>query len=126
MKTMLKLLSIVFLLSGCNTLRPTPEQFFSADFGIAPDKAKMEYAVKSYWQPRLIDPTCPLYNFTEISKGWINKNKKLQYGYWLKFNLNAKNGFGGYTGPETYSAFFINNKFIGMYKFYSQYEMYEI
>jgi hypothetical protein len=102
----MKSLALVIILSvcaGCAT--PSREAMATADYG--PYPTDYEQQIKQVIEPTLRDPWSAHYQFTAPQKGWAGGNAlvtiKTRYGWIVGVSVNAKNGFGGYTGWKQYS-----------------------
>lgn len=103
MKTFSILAAIALWLGGCANIDPAA--LASADYGPFPDN--YQELIKDHVGPQLKDPESARYRFTEPVKGYIRKapiqgGKPANYGYVATVWVNAKNGFGGYTGEQGY------------------------
>lgn len=104
MKILLPLLAAT-LLAGCAT-GPSPEAIASADYGTQPG-ADYKQQIKDYFEPKLIDPTSPLYTFPAPNKGYLrNTRTDATFGWQVCGTINSKNRMGGYAGSVPYWAFF--------------------
>jgi len=85
------------VLIGCMT--PSRSQLATADYGTYP--TNYEQTVKNYFENVLKDPDSARYRFGSVQKGWSSDGLlgggKKWYGYIVEVN-----GFGGYTGWESY------------------------
>lgn len=75
---------------------------------------KYQLAIRGYMRPRLKDPYSAVYRFNTPRKGmmqdgWLAGGKK-HFGWIVPTWINAKNGFGGYTGEQLYIMFFFDDK----------------
>ena len=102
----------VFLIGGCATL--PPDVVRNADYGACP--SDYESQVKNLMKPVLKDPYSAQYSFGTPYKayfvdGLLGGNKRY-FGYGVDVGVNAKNGFGGYTGEQMYKFFMCNDHII--------------
>lgn len=119
MKNLLCLVIAAALLAGCATPMPTPEQLASADCGPKPEAAIFQQAIKIWMQATLKDPDSALYRlFSDPVKGCVRdapiSGGKLHFGWLVYADVNAKNGFGGYVGYQSYYFFFRDGKIVGV------------
>jgi hypothetical protein len=68
----------------------------------------MQAGLKAAFENRLKDPESARYEFSEpvrayCRQGFMGK-KPPRYGWAMNFTVNAKNSYGGYTGPQPYTA----------------------
>jgi hypothetical protein len=98
MKMNLVVLPFVLLTAaGCATRQPSP-QFTDADYGALPSDYK-QIAVE-YIKNRLRDPDSAHIRVSdERPEKWPEPVHKVP-AYAVKLYVNAKNGFGGYTGEH--------------------------
>ena len=107
----LVVISCSFLLFGCGASRPTPQQLTSANYGERPKN--IESLITDHVKETLIDPdSMKNLKIGQPQRGWTltNYGKTILYGYWVRYSLNAKNRFGGYTGQQQQCAFIINDR----------------
>jgi hypothetical protein len=81
---------------------------------IPPLMAKYKVAICGYMGEKLKDPYTAMYRFDTPRKGmmkdgWAVGGKK-HFGWIVPTWINAKNGFGGYTGEQLYIMFFFDGK----------------
>lgn len=99
------------LVSGCAITPPEiPENI---DYGRYP--TNYEQRIANYMQGRLKDPESARYKFQEpvtayVSKGPFGGGGVKAAGWKVNFELNAKNGFGGYVGYKPYFALFVDDE----------------
>lgn len=94
-------------LAACQTGQPSPAAVAKVDPG--PRPAQYREVVQRWLDGRLKDPhSVQDLRIGEPTQGVFFKNLwEGNVGIWrVCFGLNAKNGFGGYTGFRTYSATF--------------------
>ena len=104
---------------GCATPVPHPSELEIAqsDPGLLP--VDWEAQIRTYWANKLIDPTSPLFTFDAPKKGYSTKldnGKTYRFGWHVWHTVNGKNSFGGYTGRQTYIAFFYEGRLRVMYQ----------
>ena len=106
----LALLPIALMLASC-AAGPSPQQLAAADYGPMP--ADYQAMIKKYVDDRLRDPTAGAkYEFYKpLTKSWFGFSGVGQYGWATCVTVNAKNGYGGMTGPLP-SYFFIRDGLI--------------
>jgi hypothetical protein len=99
----------ITLASGCatNTQAPAP----TASFGEAP--VQYESVVRTYMQENLKDPMTAMYRFGKPVRAYSNYGWAEAHGgevewtgYLVRVDVNAKNGYGGYTGYHPYMFLF--------------------
>lgn len=97
------LLSIT--LAGCGIkIRPDQETLDRADFG--PYPAAYEQTITAFMQRRLRDPDSARYRFVGNPRQYFyGVGGEPYYGWRVCAWINAKNGYGGYTGEQL--AFFL-------------------
>lgn len=101
---------VATLASGCVThIDPPPE---GLDYGAKP--TNYEQRIISYMESRLKDPESARYKFEKprtayVLKGLFQGQGIASAGYKVNFELNSKNGFGGYVGYKPYFAYFVND-----------------
>jgi len=81
---------------------------------IAPLNPKYQLAIRGYMRAQLKDPYSAVYRFDTPRKGvqqdgFLVGHKK-HFGWIVPTWINAKNGFGGYTGEQLYIMFFFDDK----------------
>lgn len=110
MKTIIIALVAVLLFAGC----VTSEQLAVADYGPAPTDAEAQS--KTYFEKALRDPDSAKYKFETLGRGWVKDGLvmggKTHYGWIQVVSVNAKNGFGGYTGAKDHYLFFRDGKLV--------------
>jgi hypothetical protein len=100
-KTLILMLAVC-VLAGCATTppEPTPAQVAAAVFPPKPDYRK---AALAYFQWALRDPESARYSCWMLSKAWRPTPQGGEYGWAVSVLVNAKNGYGGYTGDDFYA-----------------------
>lgn len=92
-------------LTGCGTLPEVP-----ADFEFGPPPPNAQERVEAYYQTTLRDPDSARYEHGETFKGRCAGDPISEIPAWLGWasnvSVNAKNGFGGYTGYKDYTLLF--------------------
>lgn len=105
----MKKLAALFLclvLIGCAGAFVKPE--IGADYG--PEPQGFETALKEYFCDRLKDCESARYKFGEPFEAYQNYGFDLAWKGWIvPVDVNAKNGFGGYTGFQTHYVKFRKN-----------------
>lgn len=98
------------VVAGCASNTPTPEQIANGDYGKPPTQAECEAIAEAKINSVLKDPMSAIYNHESCYKGYGSDAiiLPLQFGYWQKGTVNAKNSYGGYTGGTGYKVL-INN-----------------
>jgi|TARA_R110001599_G_scaffold214247_1_gene412274 hypothetical protein len=108
---------VVLALGGCASIKPVdPDVLASADYGSYPDN--YEATIKSYFEKTLKDPFSAQYRFQKPFKAFLRKapimgGEPVFYGYMVYTKVNAKNGFGAYTGWEEYRLLIHNRSVVG-------------
>ena len=104
---------------------PGDAELASADFGPSP-KAEHEDQIRSAMETLLKDPESARYRFDAPAHAWLPRyhfdarvpGQPHQHGYvfgWtVSFAVNAKNSYGGYTGEQSYEAFFQGGEIRGI------------
>jgi len=98
-------------LTSCVGTPPTRAEIAAADFGARPTNP--EPAIRAYFDRVLKDPESARYEFGEPVKGYYGKTlsnlagpREIKYGWLVPTGVNAKNGYGGYTGTQLYHCWF--------------------
>lgn len=96
-------------LAGCATAPNSAE----IDYGNPPINPRA--AVIEYFEPRLKDPASAHYKVGEPVRATARNGLLFGggigfAGYIVDVELNAKNSFGGYTGWEPWTVFFVGDK----------------
>ena len=96
------LAAIAMLMGGCATPIPTRAELEALDYGEYPNDPDSE--VRTYLQTRLRDPeTARLRRFVDPVSIWVSPPfSSPVHGWGVCYRLNARNGFGGYTGESTH------------------------
>ena len=87
---------MLLALTGCAS-GPTPQDIAGANYGSAIEQEAAENRVKQYFNGTLKDPYSAQFQFSKVEKGYI-----------MTVNVNAKNSYGGYTGNQGYQFLFQN------------------
>jgi outer membrane murein-binding lipoprotein Lpp len=102
------LILATFAVSGCATTAPRQ---LASDFGLAPQH--YEPQVIAYFRGQLKDPDSAKYKFGDPYRAFTYKHvfygPVSWSGYALDVEVNAKNGFGGYTGFTEYTVLLDGN-----------------
>ncbi len=116
---MIKYRNLVFALvtifvSGCATVLK-PEDIAKLDYGPFPEN--YESTVKDYFNDKLRDPFSAQYSFRKPFKGYLRSapitgGKVRQPGWVVVVSINAKNGFGGYSGWKIHRLLMRDNKVV--------------
>ncbi len=111
MKSLITVFILLISLSSCNRA-PTAEEWAKTDYGSYPKN--YEKIIKDYFAGILKDPGSPTFAFTkpptQSYDGYLNKENR--FGYVVCGTVNAKNSYGGYTGPEPFYIFLRNDRII--------------
>ena len=106
----------MLLLVGC-VPPPTLEEMKNADYGTKIKQQDAEDWAKRWMDSRLKDPYSAKYRFDLLHQGFIQFSQisggKVEFGYGLNLQVNAKNSFGAYTGYKRYYLLFKNKKAVG-------------
>jgi hypothetical protein len=98
------ILTLVVFCGGCSSVPPAELEKQAAAIGYgAPLPADWQATVKAYVGAMLKDPDSATYRFGEPRPGWVAKPPISgggldATGYIVAVEVNAKNGYGGYTG----------------------------
>jgi hypothetical protein len=109
------LFSSTIISCGCGTMPtiPTEADLKVADYGPKPSESALqthEVAVRAVKEAELKDPASAIYKFYPPEKGWfIGRksyrdgivNNQVRFAWRVSFSVNAKNGYGGYTGAKS-------------------------
>lgn len=101
------IIAVLTLVAGCASApsRPTAGDLASADHGPYPDQ--FQAAIKEYMARNLRDPESALYDFFRVpTKAWSGYGPTYIFGWGTCAYVNAKNGYGGYTGEQIAYFFF--------------------
>jgi len=106
--------ALFVLLVGCQSA-PTTEQLKNADYGSPITQDRAAELLRTFFQTRLKDPETARYRFTQAPEpSWwrdpVIAGSDFHFGQGIVFYLNAKNGYGGYTGESLFRAFFYNDE----------------
>lgn len=102
-------LSSALLTSGCTSAPVDPAEIAQADYGTFPES--YQESVKAYFQSALKDPASAQYRWIKepYRAYWrdapVQGGKPVAFGYMVDVGVNAKNGFGGYSGEHLYHMF---------------------
>ena len=104
-KLFLGLIVSVFLITGCGTASPSLKNYTFKD---SPDVNKYKASIKSQTELILKDPQSAKYRFGTPFKGYTVKHSNHSEVSWtgwvIPYEVNAKNGYGGYAGFQPYRA----------------------
>jgi hypothetical protein len=105
---------ICFGIAGCSLSKPTTDELSEARQTHLEYPTNYQQLIKDYWQPRLVDPTAPIYEFTEPRKGYHTggplQKREITIGWVVAYRINSKNRMGGYTGSQGRRALIVDNK----------------
>jgi len=115
MKLFFVSLATSVLLAACaGTVEgPTLEETSAADYGAAPDAAKIDDIVKAAIGEDLVDPYSAMYTFKAPVKSWWVMGGQHVFGFAICGTVNAKNRMGGYVGAAPYVVFYKNGSTVG-------------
>src|ERR1700719_4439914 len=108
MKTinLLKLTALALLLAACADVPPTPEQVSTIGYG-APLPGNYKVLIVDYLNTHLKDPysAVVMWKYTPV-QAWVRnapiEGSQLIMGWKVVCLVNAKNGYGGFTGYVPY------------------------
>ena len=109
---MTRLLALLFCLAacGCKVLPPPPtaQEVADAPIGVCPSQADAEMAAKELLDKTLKDPMSAVTTFEPIGRSYysISYSGTWSFAWRLQASVNAKNGYGGYTGAREWDFFF--------------------
>jgi len=109
---LLKLAAIAMLLEACADIPPTPQQIATIGYG-APLPDNYKVLIQDYLNTHLKDPysAVVLWKYAPV-QAWIRtapmEGSQLIMGWKIVCSVNAKNGYGGFTGYVPY-LFMIRN-----------------
>lgn len=105
MITRTALIAVAALVAGCASA-PTTGEIAGFDYG--PYPSAYQTVIQDYLRQRLKDPDSAQYQWERgPSQGW-DRYGRLNVGWRVCLQVNAKNSFGGYTGFRPY--YFIINR----------------
>ena len=119
MKTAQKIILtiLVIIVTGCVS-KPTPDEISRAYYGREMNQAECErIAEKVMLNRSWKDPGSVILKYGYCRKGYKRDTfTKTKFGYIIEGTANAKNSFGGYTGPEPFYIIMRNGRalFIGV------------
>ena len=92
---------------GC-TAPVTNSDIAAANFPSKPTTENSDAQINQYLQNTLKDPDSLKLKCEPARKGWGRqfRERKPDYGWIVPCSVNAKNSFGGYTGPKPYIFLF--------------------
>jgi hypothetical protein len=102
--TSIAVIFLAFVVGGCATIAPRPS---ASQFGPIP--RHYEPQIIQYFADQLKDPESAKYKFGDPYRAFSNAHTVFGgpvswVGYALAVEVNAKNGFGGYTGFTEYTV----------------------
>ena len=114
------LLAIIALgLGGCTLLKvpPSQAQKDSADYGSYDHKQAVSL-IQTHARSILIDPYSAVITVDDSHyKGWERAERgDYFFGWWVRYDINAKNVFGGYVGNQRHLAFIRNGEILRTYE----------
>lgn len=108
------LLSILILSQGCAT-KISPAKIANADYGQHPP-ANYQEIIKQRISSMLIDPTSPIYEFSEPRKSYTKKSPVFKtnesFGWGVCGTVNSKNRYGGYVGKVPFFALMRDDRIV--------------
>lgn len=102
---------VAMAMAGCATL--SPEDVARGNYGPPPPSTYQD-DIKAGMSRVLRDPHSAMYRFEPPRKAYAYPNGTLsapEFGWIVLVLVNAKNGFGGYTGEQPHWFFFQGSKF---------------
>ena len=90
---------LLAIMPGCVSA-PTQAEFEAADFGPYPEDSRE--IIEAYMRARLKDPNNAQYEWGHAPQRAYYRLGGLTYGCVICVRVNARNSFGGYTGPKVY------------------------
>jgi len=115
------LISTGALFSGCAIhTPPTQAVIDAADHGIEPSEDEVKKLVNVYLEATLKDFESARIKNIKKEKGYrmlssIANGSAHEFGWFVTFEVNAKNSYGGYVGYKPYSIVIRNGKIITSY-----------
>ena len=101
MQKIIPLFCLVLTLAGCAATSIPSATLANADYGPLPQN--YETNIKSFLSQSLRDPYSAVIQLSDPQQIWVElDNNKFWFGYAIVASVNAKNGFGAYTGDEYY------------------------
>lgn len=109
---------VALAFAGCGTV-PQSEILTQAEatgYG-APLASSYQETIKAFMETQLRDPANAVYKFGTPEKGWVTKAPVAGggldvAGYLVPVQINATNGFGGYTGFQEYGFLLRDNRVV--------------
>lgn len=95
---------------GCTSPPPTYQEIAAADFGSYP--ALYQGAIDSYLRSTLRDPGSAIISMPRAPVRTYAGVRVRTYGWGTCMSVNAKNGYGGYTGQNLYFFLFREGKIV--------------
>ena len=103
---------IAIVFAGCAA--PSAQRLEDADYGVKPSREFAESTARKWILERLRDPESARITYEPLEKSWFQyKLSPFRYAWKLEISVNAKNGYGGYTGSEPYRFYFRGNELVG-------------
>lgn len=113
-------LAAVLTLAGCAGVKPPSyEEAAKADYGTLTDEQATKI-IRTHLETTLIDPTSYLLRGpTKIEQWWQPEGSGYRYGLLVRYSVNAKNRYGGYTGWTPKALFVMNGYPLASYTVYT-------
>lgn len=91
---------------------PTAEELAAADYGPPITQEAAVAQALTWLQGNLKDPDSLKATWEDVRRGWIQYwvGEQLFFGYVLTGSINAKNSYGGYSGPREFRFVFYGGK----------------
>jgi hypothetical protein len=100
---------VLLAIAACQTGPPTAKELLAADYGSPITQEEAEAKAGAWLGTVLKDPDSLRASWEPVEKGWQRDfGGDLYFGYRMAAGINAKNGFGGYTGAKAYVFMFFN------------------
>lgn len=96
---------------------PTPKELAAANIGDEPDYADAKEAAEYAIRRLLRDPESARFDYGTFQRGWYvawESRDELKLAWQLPIEVNAKNGFGGYSGAKNYAVFFLGSEIVAL------------
>lgn len=96
---------------------PTPDDLLRADYGASITSQDAERDIRLWSETSLKDPESARYGFSgEAVRGWWREYESTtnRFGWLYLFDVNAKNSYGGYAGPEAKAAIYRDGHYIAI------------
>jgi hypothetical protein len=108
------LIAALAFTSGCRAPLPSETEIGALDYGAPPVVSEIVPTIRSFLRYRLKDPDSARIRLWDVvQKTWVKQRgfstqKRLEAGYIVTADINAKNSYGAYVGNETWRFLFRN------------------